>query len=121
MKGNSRGSIAFIVDKLVNKGNSTTIYDNAESTYLSYNGIVEPESIDLYDYANGCYISGRKSDDMFTLFHFGEGNHIDLKIDGNKFTGFDYSSDSYFKGIIKESSISVFDYGEGTDFNYATS
>ncbi|MGH2967382.1 MAG: hypothetical protein ACRDMH_18640 [Solirubrobacterales bacterium] len=55
-----------------------------------------------------------------SLYHYGVGGHIDLKIEeGGRFSGFDYSAGSHFNGAVRGRSVNLYDFGTGQYFNYS--
>ncbi|MGB6031422.1 MAG: hypothetical protein WBH55_01200, partial [Bacteroidota bacterium] len=56
-----------------------------------------------------CHISGSGSAGSFSLYHFGNGRHISLKVSEKGFEGYDHDSGARFSGSIGEDSISIAD------------
>ncbi|MET4068611.1 hypothetical protein ABID58_003409 [Bradyrhizobium sp. S3.2.6] len=68
-----------------------------------------------YDYETGAHISGSGSG----LYHYGVGNHVSLKVNGNSFSGYDYDGGHHFSGRVNGNSVQIYDYGEASYFNYS--
>ncbi|MDD3915140.1 MAG: hypothetical protein PHF76_10895 [Bacteroidales bacterium] len=84
-------------------------------------GSVNDKAISAYDYGRGCHLSGRvSSPNNFSVFDYGVSGHINLKIDGVKFSGYDYSSGYHFSGTIRSKSVSFYDYQTSTYYNYSS-
>ena len=66
--------------------------------------------------SSSVYGNGNNGD--FSLYHYGDSHHINLKIEGTKFSGYDYGSSCHFNGTVNGNSISLYDYGESAYFNY---
>ena len=49
-------------------------------------GDVQLGNINIYDYDQGCHISGNGNNGDFSIYHYGDSHHINLKIEGNKFS-----------------------------------
>lgn len=114
MKPHVRRVIAYIAGCVISKRKSSTVYDYVTSSYFSFSINLSKSGVAVYDYANNCHISGS----YLSLYHYGEGSHIALQINGNNFTGFDYGGGCHFSGSLNNNSISLYDYGVGSYFNF---
>src|SRR5262245_7077609 len=83
-------------------------YDQGRHTAFSGNG---PGG---YDHDAQAHVSKSGSN----LYHHGLGSHIQLKVQGQNFSGYDYESGSHFRGTVNGHSVQLYDYGEGRYFNY---
>ena len=97
MKPNSRACIAYIAGCLIVKKKSSAVYDYYQSKYISISGNMDRKTVDVFDYDQGCYLSGEGNNGSYSLFHYGDGNYIDLEISGNNFEGYDYETKSHHK------------------------
>lgn len=119
MKPNPRACIAYIAGCLIANKKSSHVYDYFQSKYISIGGDIDRQTVNVFDYEQGCYLSGEGNDGRYSLFHYGDGNYIDLEIMGNNFEGYDYETGSHYSGEVNGDSISLFDFGESSYFNYS--
>jgi len=89
-------------------GSSIYSYSAGHHTSMSKN----------FDHGCGSHLSGA---DNGNLYHYGEGAHINLKMNGTKFSGYDYSSGSHFSGQVRGRSVNLYDYGSGQHYDYSVS
>lgn len=115
MKSHVRRAIAYVAACIISGKRSTAIYDYASSQYYNFSINLSESGIAAYDYTQGSHISGSYS----SLYHYGESQHISLRIEGNKFTGFDYGESCHFSGSVNGNSISLYDYGVSSYFNFS--
>lgn len=85
------------------------------SQYYNFSINLSENGIAAYDYAQGSHISGSYS----SLYHYGEGQYISIRIDGAKFSGYDYGEQCHFSGLVNGNSVTMYDYGVGSYFNFS--
>ena len=115
MKSHVRRAIAYIAGRVISGNPSSSIYDYGTSQYTSMSGSVDESHVSVYDYDKSCHISGSLS----SLYHYGESQHVSLKLDGTKFSGYDYGTSSHFSGTVNGKSVSLYDYSCSSYFNYS--
>lgn len=118
MKQNSRASIAYIAARIISHKRASSVYDYSLSRHLSIDGSID-NNINVYDYVQGCHISGSGISGNYDLYHYGDKHHINLKINGNEFEGYDYGSSCHYSGNVNGNSISLYDYGESKYYRYS--
>lgn len=114
MKDNTRRAIAYVALRAAGKTGSS-VFDYSVSSHFNFTGSVEEGRVSIFDYTSGCHITGN----LPSLFHYGNGTHLSLKLDEGRFSGFDYGTSSHFSGTFSESRVSLFDYSTSTYFNYS--
>lgn len=119
MKLSEQRVIAYIAGRLISKLPANSVYDYQKGKYTFVDGTVNKRTVEIFDYDQGCHISGESSGSEFSLFHYGSSHFIDLRISGNAFEGFDYGSSTFFSGDVNGGSISLFDYQKGNFFQYS--
>lgn len=107
--------MAYIAGRLASGSQAGAVYDYSEGAYFNFSGDVGTGNVNVFDYEQGCHISGS----LQSLFHYGNGRHIQLTVEGGHFSGFDYNSGRHFNGNVQGNNISLFDYEHGQYFNYS--
>lgn len=115
MKPHVRRAIAYIVACIISGKQSSAVYDYASSQYYNFSINLSESGIAAFDYTQGSHISGSYS----SLYHYGEGNHISLRIEGDRFSGFDYGESCHFSGSVNGNSVTLYDYGVSSYFNFS--
>lgn len=112
--------VALIAGTITSGKKASAVYDYAAGGYRQVSGSVASERVNLYDHKDSCHLSGSGRDHSYALYHFGQGSHINLKVDPDRksFSGYDYATGSHFTGNVSGSSVSLYDYSEGQYFNY---
>jgi hypothetical protein len=109
MRDHTVRAIAYIVARMAGKGTLSAIYDQSLSKHFSFGGELSEENVFIYDHEQKCHISGSGSAGSYSLYHFGNGKHISLKMGENGFEGYDHDSGTRFSGSIGDGSISIND------------
>jgi hypothetical protein len=109
MRDHTVRAIAYIVARMAGKQKLSTIYDQSLSKHFSFGGEFSEENVLIYDHDQKCHISGSGSAGSYSLYHFGNGKHISLKVGENGFEGYDHDSGTRFSGSIEGGSVSIND------------
>lgn len=118
MKEHTRRAVAFIAARLVSRRRSSSVYDYKTGRHFNFSGDADSQRVSVYDYAESCHVSGSGGPN-FSLYHYGNSRHINLRVDGESFQGYDYDSSSHFSGRVNGNSVSLYDYGTGSHYNFA--
>ena len=113
MQSDSRACVAYIAAN-ISKPGSSSVYDNLHSKQINISGNIDADCINIYDHERGCHIAGTLS----SLFDYGNNAHIQLKINGNQFSGYDHHTKNLFSGNINGSSISIYDHETSSRYQY---
>ena len=116
MKPHVRAAIAAIALSHSTGRKISSVYDYSQSGYVNIDAAVQGNRVDAYDFTNSCNIDGN----IPSLYHYGEGSHIDFKLSGGKYQGYDYGSGSHFEVSVRGKNAELYDYGEGGFFSYST-
>ncbi|WP_454711087.1 hypothetical protein [Cupriavidus nantongensis] len=114
MKTGTRVCIAYIVARAISNSNASHVYDHAQSRHIAFSGDVTTREVSVYDYERRCHCSGSLSQ----LYDYGNHKHIDLQINGDRFSGYDYDSRKHFEGTVSGSAVSLYDYEDRKYYNY---
>lgn len=114
MKTHTRRSVAYIVGSVISKNKRNSVYDYSTSQYYSFSGNFDQNQISVYDHTESCHVSGS----LPSVYHYGNGKHISIQINEDRFTGYDYDESCHFSGSVNGNSVSIYDYGESSYFNY---
>ena len=68
---------------------------------MSMSGTVTARRISVYDYEQGCHVTGSGT----SLYHYGNHAHIALNLNGANFSG--YGSKAHFSGGERQGRIAV--------------
>ncbi len=80
MKSHTRSAVAYIAGRIISKIDGGSIYDHSRAIYANIGGTIDEDSVQVYDYDLGCHISGDRNGFKCSLYHYGDGHHIDLNI-----------------------------------------
>jgi hypothetical protein len=58
VNANARACVAYIAASIINGRKGNSIYDYAQSKYISIGGTVTPERANIFDYNRGCHFGG---------------------------------------------------------------
>jgi len=118
MKDTARRSIAYIVGSLISGQSASAIYDFTSSKYTNFSGNISNTDISVFDYDLNCYVCGFGINGSFSLYHYGNGNHISMEMDASSFQGYDYDSGAHFSGSVTGNTITIYDYGTAKNYTY---
>jgi len=114
VKPHVRRAVAFIAAQLVSGGSPSSVYDHSEGRSYNFSGTATTSSVDVYDYDKGCHVNGSPD----SLYHAGDGTHLNLKVEGYNITGYDGATETHFTGTVSGTNVQVYDYETGTAFDY---
>lgn len=102
MNSRQRAAIAAIVLAITTQNSVKTIHSYESSRHISMSGSANNKSVNAYGYGRSFHVSGSASTpNNFSLYDYGVSSHINLRIDGTKFSGYDYNSSSHFSGTVR--------------------
>ena len=107
--------MAYIASVMCGLSKVTSFYDHAQSKNLNVSGTVTAGEIDVYDFDRSCRVSGS----LDNLYDYGNGAHIHLAINGDKFSGYDYASKFHYTGAVEGGLVSVYDYETSKYYRYS--
>ncbi|REE92654.1 hypothetical protein [Cupriavidus plantarum] len=111
----TRACIAYIAGRAISGGDTSHVYDYSQSRYAAFTGDIASGGVSVFDYERRCYCSGS----LTQLYDYGNRAHIDLRIDGNRFSGYDYDSRKHFEGTVTGANVSIYDYETSAYYNYS--
>lgn len=111
----TRRAVAYIAGRLVSGKSSSAIYDYQVGNHSSFSGSVDGNRVSVYDQSRSCHLTGAPS----SLYDYGGNHHIQLNVQGQRFSGYDYGSSGHFNGRVNGKSISLYDYEHGSHFDYS--
>lgn len=122
MPGHTHRLVAYTVGRLANpEHTSCSVYDYACDRRVSISGIVDPQSVLLFDHEIGAHFGGCGDAGEFSLSHEGSGVRVTLKVEPDgRFTGFDYSTGCYFRGNVFGTSITLYNVCEDRYYSFST-
>jgi hypothetical protein len=91
------------------------VYDYQEGRHFNFSGEVSKRRVNVYDYAKGCFVGGAPA----SLYHYGDGKHIQMGGNGKQFSGYDYGSMRHFSGTVTGTGVAIYDYEYNAFFNYS--
>ncbi len=115
MNAHARRAVAYIAARLASGLSAGAVYDYSEGRYVNFSGQVTAQNVNVYDYDEGAYVSGNPS----SLYHYGDGAFIQLRLNGPQFNGYDYGSGQFYSGSVRGRNVSLYDYEHGSYFNYS--
>lgn len=119
MKDNTRRIVAFIAGKLIGDSEAWSIYDCEQVRTCRFSGTVSPGQILIYDPEAHCRISGYGEEGCYSIYHHGNRQYIEFKINGSSFEGYDYDSKTHFFGSVESGSVAILD-GQDRRYHYFT-
>ena len=120
MKTEVRRAVAYVAGRAVTGYRSTSVFDYAAAKYTNFSGDVSESAVSVFDFDARCHFSGSRHADNLSLYHYGVGGHVNLRLEANaRFSGYDYSSGSHFNGSVNGRNIQLYDFSEGRFFNYS--
>lgn len=119
MRDELRARVAYVAARLIVQSNAKEIQDHARTTAVHIEGLVSPDTIDVFDFSSSCRLSGEQTEDGYSLFDYDGNQYVDLNLDGEDFEGFDYATGTRYTGEVRAHTVRIFDYGEFTGFEYS--
>lgn len=116
MKPHVRAAVAAIALSHSASRKISSVYDYSQGKNLNIDVAIMGNRVKAYDYSNSCHIDGN----IPSLYHYGEGAHIDFKYTGGKYQGYDYGSGSHFEVSVRGNNADLYDYGESGFFSFST-
>jgi hypothetical protein len=118
MNAHTRRVVAYIAGRLASDSTATGVSDLSESSRrYRFSGRVGTEEVNVFDHDEGCHIAGAPS----SLYHFGNGAHIQLAMDGAQFSGYDFDSAHHFNGSVQDKRVRLvhlYDFEHDGNFLY---
>lgn len=92
------------------------VYDYNRSMYVPvhFNSAIGSKHINMFDYGRNSYVVGN----LPSIYDYGSGSYINIRINGNKFNGYDYETNYYFSGSVNGGMVNIYDYQYGKYFNF---
>jgi hypothetical protein len=118
MQDQTRRAVAYIAYRLIARNNATTVYDEGRSREAHFTGEIGEARVSFYDQRENAHIEGSCKDNVYTLYHYGLKQHIDLTIKRNHFEGFDRDSMAAFVGSVNGGYVSILDHQHAKHFQY---
>jgi hypothetical protein len=115
MKAHTRRAVAYIVARLVENTDITSVYDHDAEKCFSFGGKISSTTVDVYDYERRCPVGGS----LDSLYHYGNKKALSLVIRGNDFSGHDDDSGKPFSGSAGNGLITIYDFESRKQFNYS--
>lgn len=116
MKPETRTAVAAIGAAILNRRKVTSIYSYSARGFVSFDAELIGNKIKAYDYSKGCSIEG---DLPSSVYHYGDGNFLEFKLNGQKIDGYDYETGSFFEIKVQGKNVEVYDFGDGGFHNYS--
>ena len=118
MKESNRARVAAIIGAASKRKNISSIYDYSSGSHRYTSVSINGGRIAGFDYTTSSHFSGGGSGNL-DFFDYETSNHVQLKMNENKFDGYDYHTGSHFTGTINGGSISLYDYETAQHYNYS--
>jgi hypothetical protein len=115
MEPHTRRAAAYIAGRAISGSDASAVYDHSESRHVNFSGSVLPPDVNVYDHEQSCHIGGS----LPSLYHYGNGQHIQLEVTGTHFSGYDHATGQHFSGTVNGQVVSVYDHEHGQHFNYS--
>jgi hypothetical protein len=100
--------VAYVAGRIVSGSTANSLYDYARSKHAMFSGNIDGQTVSIYDHERGCHFGGT----LPGLYDYGRGVHVQLNINGDRFTGYDYGDTEHFSGTVNGQQVQVYDYGE---------
>lgn len=118
MKESTRARVAATIAAAAKGRSVSSVYDYGTGRHRNASVRVEGGSVRGYDYSTGSHFSGGSAGNL-DFYDYETSSHIQLKLDGDRFSGYDYHSQHHFSGTVRGSSISLYDYGTGRHYSFS--
>ena len=117
MKDTTRARVAAVVAAASRNRKVSSVFDYGAGSYRNASAEVRSGRVTGFDYGTSSHFTGSGSGKL-DFFDYETSSHVQLKTDGDKFSGFDYHTGSHFSGTVRGNAIVVYDYGTGQHHNY---
>ncbi|HTR01504.1 MAG TPA: hypothetical protein VMH83_16010 [Candidatus Acidoferrum sp.] len=118
MNPDTRACVAYAALRLIAQRSASVIYDCSRCRYISIDGNVSGNGMQLYDYSRNARIIGDGSDGQYKLYDCEKACQIDLRIKGKHYEGFDCNSLTRFSGTVAGDATSLYDHTDAGFFDY---
>ena len=119
MNTSGRVRVAAVVAAAANGKSVSSVYDFSQGEHRLVSVKVVGGSVQGYDYATGSHFSGTGSGGALDFYDYETSSHVQLRLDGTKFSGYDYHASNHFTGTVSGSSISLYDFETSSFYNYS--
>ena len=116
MKPDTRTAVAAIGAAILNKRKITSVYSYSGGGFVNIDAELIGNRVKAYDYSKSCFIEGNLPS---SVYHYGDGSFIELKMNGDKISGYDYKTASFFDIKVRGKDVEIFDYEDGGFHNYS--
>lgn len=118
MKESTRARVAAIVGSAAGRKRVSAVYDYSVGGYRNASVDVAGGNVTGFDYATSTHFSGGGSGNL-DFYDYETSKHVQLKLEGNQFSGYDYHSGKHFSGTVSGGTISLYDYETSQHYNYS--
>ena len=116
MHEETRVRVAAVVGSAAAHKSVGAVYDYSARKFKTATCSVE-NGVQGYDYGTRSHFSGNRG--SLDFYDFQNRKHVQLKLEGQNFSGYDYATRKYFSGTVNGSSISLYDYETRKYYNYS--
>ena len=117
MKESTRSRVVSSVASAIMRKKINNVYDYQAGKHRQSSAEVVDGRVQGYDYDTSTHFSGSGSN--LDFYDHETCSHVQLKIEGDKFSGFDHHSGSHFSGKVSGNSITIYDYETGKHYNFS--
>jgi hypothetical protein len=118
MTDSTRARVAAAVASAAKEKTISSVYDYAGGRYRRTSASTSGSGLSGFDYDTGTHFSGGGGGRL-DFFDYQNSAHVQLKLEGNQFSGFDYHTSSHFSGSVSGSAISLYDYQTGRHYSFS--
>ena len=118
IKESTRTRVAAVVGAAVAGKTVSSVYDYSASGHKNVSADVSGGRVTGYDYSTSTHFSGSGST-FLDFYDYETSKHVQLRLDGNKFSGYDYHSNRHFSCTVSGNSLSLYDYETSQRHTYS--